>query len=397
MVIGISFRDVQTAVVLAAAVLCAVTNEATAVPAELRDYDPSRLVRFATPRQADAKRRELVRFIWPDGLPVKAMPNVTPGIDQGVFERDLTGVNGSLSRSVDRLDAEVAPFDFHAISYLIHPRAENANSRRMVIVHSGHRRAGALGAGVNDTIDRLLADGFTVLVMDMPLVGWNTDKTIDLPDGGGKVPINNHGTTAHNDMFKKLTPKLPDGEVFRFFLEPVVQGVNHFLHTKPDAADVSMLGLSGGGWTTHMAAAVDPRIKQSFPVAGAYPLYARDFAPGSRGDAEQYYAPLYREIDSDGDAIPDTADGVASWLEIFALGGYGKGRRQIQILNLEDSCCFHSDVYETYDDFVSDVVDKLGHGDWDLHSDRTHKSHIISADVLKRVVMPALESRVLDN
>jgi len=395
--IGIDFRDVQTAIALAATVLCAMTNEATAVPAELRDYDPSRLVRFATPRQADAKRRELVCFIWPDGLPLKALPNVTRGIGQGVFERDLTGVNGSLSRLVDRLDAVVAPFDFHAISYLIHPRAENANNRRMVIVHSGHRRAGALDAGVNDTIDRLLADGFTVLVMDMPATGWNTDKTIELPDGGGLVTINDRRTAAHNDMFNKLTPKLPDGEVFRFFLDPVVQGVNHFLHTKPDAADVSMLGLSGGGWTTHMAAAVDPRIKQSFPVAGAYPLYARDFAPGSRGDAEQYYAPLYREIDSNGDAIPDTAGGVASWLEIFALGGYGKGRRQIQVLNLEDSCCFHSDVYETYDDFVSDIVDKLGHGDWDLHSDRTHKSHIISADVLKRVVMPALESSVLDN
>ncbi|KKL24043.1 hypothetical protein LCGC14_2419310, partial [marine sediment metagenome] len=315
-----------------------------------------------------------------------------------LLEKDLLGVDHSLAGSVDRLDADIAPFDFHAIAYLIHPRRSNANNRRMVIVHSGHRQGVALGEGVNDTIDRLLADGFTVLVMDMPLVGWNTDKTIELAEEGFTVTvtvtIGVRGTSGHNEMFEKLTAKLPAklpaGTAFRFFLEPIVQGVNHFLHTNGDAVDVSMLGLSGGGWATHMAAAIDPRIKQSFPVAGAYPLYARAFAPGSLGDTEQYYTPLYREIDSDGDAIPDTAAGVASWLEIFALGGYGKGRRQIQILNFEDSCCFYTSVFETYDDFVSGVVDKLGHGDWDLHSDRTHKVHIISADVLNRVIMPAL-------
>ena len=98
-------------------------------------------------------------------------------------------------------------------------------------------------------------------------------------------------------------------------------------------------------------AAVDTRIRQSFPVAGAYPLYARPYGGGS-SDTEQTYAPLYREIDGpDADAIPDTAAGVASWLEIFALGGYGSGRRQIQILNLYDTCCFFGDSFETYDDF----------------------------------------------
>jgi len=378
---------------LGAGLLSAMTGQAAAVPTRLRDYDPSGLVRFATPQEADAKRRELVRFIWRDGLPVKALPKVTTGIDKGVFENDLTGVNGSLARSVDRLDAEVAPFGFHAISYLIHPRAAGANNRHLLIVHSGHRRGVALGEGVNDTIDRLLADGFTVLVMDMPLYGWNKDATAELPDGAGTLTFNDNKKVLphpHDDIFNKVTPKLPDGTVFRFFLEPVVQGINYFLHANPDAVDVSMLGLSGGGWTTHLAAAVDPRIKQSFPVAGSMPLYARAIVPASEGDAEQIYAPLYREVDSDGDGITDTADGVASYLEIYVLGGYGKGRRQIQILNFEDSCCFSTDAYETYDDFVSGVVDKLGAGDWDLHSDRTHKSHIISADVLKNVIMPAL-------
>jgi hypothetical protein len=32
-----------------------------------------------------------------------------------------------------------------------------------------------------------------------------------------------------------------------------------------------MLGLSGGGWSTTLAAAVDPRIQLSFPTAGSVP------------------------------------------------------------------------------------------------------------------------------
>ena len=33
-----------------------------------------------------------------------------------------------------------------------------------------------------------------------------------------------------------------------------------------------MLGLSGGGWSTTLASAVDPRIQLSFPTAGSIPF-----------------------------------------------------------------------------------------------------------------------------
>ena len=37
--------------------------------------------------------------------------------------------------------------------------------------------------------------------------------------------------------------------------------------------NISMCGFSGGGWTTTIAAAIDPRIKNSFPVAGSLPVF----------------------------------------------------------------------------------------------------------------------------
>ena len=116
-----------------------IDKKAPALPAKLSGYDPSGLVRFATAAQADERRRELIRWIWPGGLPTRVLPTVTSGIAPAVFSGDLAGLDGSLAASVDRLDADIAPYDFHATMYLVHPRTTNGNSRRLVIINSGHR------------------------------------------------------------------------------------------------------------------------------------------------------------------------------------------------------------------------------------------------------------------
>lgn len=363
---------------------------AAALPPAMVGYDPSKQIRFATPVQAEARRRELIEFIWPGGLPSRVLPTVTGNIAAEEFDRNLPGIDRGLVAAADKLDTDIAPYDFHSISYLIHPLKHNANTRRLVIYHSGHRKERTEWAGGDDVINRVLAAGFTTLVMDMPFYGWNADNTISLPDGEVTIAPKKH-EGPHQEMFDQLLPKLPNqGAIFRFFLEPVVQGINCFLQTNP-GADVTMVGISGGGWATHMAAALDPRIKLSFPVAGSYPLYCRTKPfPAFSHDIEQYYDPLYQETDANGDGITDTAAGVASWLEIYALGGCGPGRRQVQILNLKDSCCFFGDAFMTYADFVTGVVRKLDQGEWRFHSDVTHARHWISADVIDTVVMPGL-------
>lgn len=365
---------------------------AVALPPQLQNYDPSGQIRFRTASEAEARRQELIHFIWPAGLPTNALPSAERQIGRAIFSGDLSGLDGALAASVDRLNATVEPYRFHGIEYLIHPLAKNRHNRRLVILNSGHRAGVAFSYGVNDVANRLLAKGFAVLMTDMPLVGFNTNHTIVLPDGRGIVDIHGRETAGHNEMFAKLTPTaLPDGAIFRLFLEPIVQGENYFLRTANKADDVSYVGLSGGGWTGHLLAALDPRIKKSFPVAGSYPLYIRNVM-GTSDDAEQTFAPLYLEIDKHNtNGLPDTAAGVASWLEIYALGGFGPGRSQVQILNLHDSCCFNGSAFVTYTNFVSTVVHGLGQGAWSFYSDTTHKSHQISSDVLNRVIMPGLD------
>ena len=355
-------------------------------PAEkLADYDPSGLIRFQSADEAEDRRHKLIHYVWAEGLPVTKLPRRS-SVTADVFAHELRGLDASQAESVERLSVNVSPFDFSAICFLLKPRTQHSNNRRLAIIHSGHRRPGPIGEGVNETANALLRAGFQVVMVDMPLVGWNQHNTARLPNGN----VVTFGP-RHDDMFRVLTPHLHNGMVFRLFVEPVVQSINSFYAATENAEDVTMIGLSGGGWATHFCAAIDSRIRTSFPVAGAMPLYARKLSPGSWGDSEQYYEPLYGEADADGDGITDKAVGVASWLEIFALGAIGNKRTQIQILNYDDPCCFSTDVYSSYETFLKNAVAATGNGAWSVYSDRSHKQHIISRPVINNVILPRLK------
>ena len=60
----------------------------------------------------------------------------------------------------------------------------------------------------------------------------------------------------------------------RYFLEPCVLTANWA--KAQGYQDLYMAGLSGGGWSTTFAAAIDTRINASFPVAGSTPCGLRD-------------------------------------------------------------------------------------------------------------------------
>ena len=116
------------------------------------------------------------------------------------------------------------------------------------------------------------------------------------------------------------------GSALKFFLEPVAISLNAL---KPRYKEVNMAGLSGGGWITTLYAAVDPSIRYSFPVAGTIPLYLR--TGGSVGDKEQYLDEFYS---------------IAGYQDLYLLGAYGPGRKQVQILNRRDDCCFGEAQHE---------------------------------------------------
>jgi hypothetical protein len=130
-----------------------------------------------------------------------------------------------------------------------------------------------------------------------------------------------------------------------------------------------MIGISGGGWATTLYSAIDTRITKSYPVAGTLPLFLR--IPRDWGDWEQFEPELYQ---------------IADYLELYILGSYGDFRKQFQILNKYDSCCFAGIKYQVYENEIKKAVSLLGKGEFDIFLDDTHKEHKISDNVLNIVI-----------
>jgi hypothetical protein len=329
------------------------------------NHDPTTQIRFRTAAEASERRAALLRYVWGAPSLPATMPDVTAGV---AFPAGADDIDRDDVESVDLLYATISDSPLRGRSFLFHPAVKNENTDRVVIVHQGHART--LEAGVGKTAGHLLHRGFTVVAMAMPLYGWN----------GLDAAIFN----SHDAMFASADPA--DGSIFRPFFEPVVQNVNLVLATMPGLRDISMIGLSGGGWTTALMAAVDPRISLTIQVAGSVPLYVWDDARWPSGDREQWHTPMFDE-----DIAPDgSGGGVATYLELYALGGLGEGRRAIQVTGEFDPCCFSGRYSDSYASIVQSRVAAIGAGSWTHVLDSTHASHLISDFTLASVLDPAL-------
>jgi hypothetical protein len=341
------------------------------LPANLNQDASAREMHIHSAAEADAVRRNVINYMWGgSGLPTDKLPtSTTVYTGKGELPADLVGLDAANIASADRLQAKM-DFDYSTAMYLLHP-VNTKNARRLAVVHHGHTGYGdRFGLGVGSLTDHLLKNGFTVLAMQMPLNGWNIkqNKFHNVPGQPNPVILNNH-----NKVVSTLEGK--GGSGIRFFLEPVIQGINKFIAVTPDYQDISMFGLSGGGWTTALVSAIDARIKLSIPVAGSSPLYVRAVYHYS-DDLEQNLPAMYVK--------------QASYLDLYALGGYGAGRRQIQLNNQYDACCFYGNPHQTYEKRVKNAVASTGVGQWDFYLDTTHRAHQISPNAIFNVIDPAL-------
>ena len=93
-------------------------------------------------------------------------------------------------------------------------------------------------------------------------------------------------------------------------------------------SQVSMLGVSGGGWTTTLMSALIPEIQRSMSFAGSLPLFLRTFG-SDRGDYEQVMPPLWRAYD---------------YWHFYFLGQLDRNgvenRRVTLVYGNKDKCCF---------------------------------------------------------
>jgi hypothetical protein len=352
--------NLQSLVIL----LVAVTLNARGASTEQALVD-DRQISIKTESDLSQLRLRLIRFIWgQDHLPDRMPDNASPAESPTANVPNLEKVQ-SITIAMEAGQQTVA---YHYI-----PRNRN---RRLVVVHQGHVcETGA--AGVGDVIRDLVRSGYEVLAMNMPRCRTG-DCSADC-------------TTAHNEMFASI--HVPQGSPLKFFLEPIVVSLNYLQTHGSDGSgyvDLNMVGLSGGGWTTTVYAAIDPRITLSFPVAGTLPLYLR--SGGSVGDVEQTLPDFYR---------------LAGYLDLYVLGSSGAGRRQVQILNERDDCCFgmaqhktpasYKEDLKSYERLVQQKLARLGAGAFKLEIDSIAPNHMISRHASTNLILHELNQSQHEN
>jgi hypothetical protein len=256
----------------------------------------------STTETVKQKRDALIRYIWgPQGFPRTKPASIQKDVTSPV--KNLKNAAGVETMTI-RMEAGEENTTHHFLP--------NRRNGRLIVLQHGHActfddAQEPRGAGMAHAIDAFLGEGYGVLAAYMPHMRPGDCRTM-----------------SHGEMFQLAVEA---GSPLKFFLEQVAVSLNE---PKPRYKEVHMAGLSGGGWTTTLYAAIDPSIRFSFPVAGTIPLYLR--IGGSVGDKEQFLEEFYR---------------IAGYQDLYLLGAYGAGRKQIQILNRRDDCCFGEAQHKT--------------------------------------------------
>jgi len=309
------------------------------------------LIKIYNKSDIDQKRNFLTEFFWDvESLQRVKYKSQLPEVESGISDSNYKDFQ-NLKR-IDRLTVEME-YGINSVSYLFLPEQSN---EKLILYHQGHGGDFLLG---KDTIQFFLDRNFTVLAMSMPLLGMNNQPVVEI-DGLGKMKL-----ISHNQL------RLLEANNFnpmKLFLDPIQINLN-FLDKEYNFKQYSMIGLSGGGWTTVVYSAIDERISNSFSVAGSMPFYLR-VDDRDMGDYEQRNIELYQNV---------------NYLELYVLSAYGDGRKHVQIFNKNDPCCFSGNGYETYEFVIKDKILQLGKGDFQIFIDDTHNQHQISDHILKLV------------
>ena len=316
------------------------------------------LISFNSISDIDNTKQMLNEYIWND--PKLPSDLVTK------HEYDVKDSMISKLKYLERIDSFTVEMNhgMNSISYLF--LAENTNNK-LIIYHQGHD-----AVSLNDfdrhsfdqdipLIQNFLDNNYSVLVFSMPGKGMNNEPIVNHEKFGTfKINSHNHFELLETENFHPL----------RFFIEPIVLTLNQ-IEKDYSFEEFSMIGLSGGGWTTIIISAIDDRVNESYSVAGSFPIWlrsdSRDF-----GDYEQTIPEFYQ---------------IANYEELYFLGAYGNDRSLFLFYNEFDSCCFSGKLYNKFPfaDSIKTKLSEFGKTNFDVIIDHGQTEHIISDYTLKKI------------
>lgn len=206
-------------------------------------------------------------------------------------------------------------------------------TEQLTIYHLGHEAPNISVADLQEIGNEVLgtpdAAGFVKALFNQP-----SDVLILYMPGTGFEPLaeaetiqRTHLALGNHSTFSMLDR--PGDSAAAYFVAHVKAFLNRYASSY---RSVVMVGRSGGGWATTLAAAAETRIRCSISFFGTLPLRLRLPAPDDRqndlGDFEQHGLYLYKRLD---------------YTDLYALATSGN-RTHVQVYNERDNCCFSGHV-----------------------------------------------------
>ncbi len=318
------------------------------------NFDARTIVRAKTVEDAQRIRKALIQFVWKSDTLPNSMPDEVASAPSPVpFESEAITNTQRLTRTME--------YGLQTHAYLY---STSKPKGCLLIYHSGH------GELFSKELIRLLwkrvvEAGCDVIYAAMPLEHHNPKPEVHT--SLGPFWLSSHAVLGllKTDAFNPL----------KYFVDPVLAALNYAQQERGPYRSIFMVGLSGGGWTTTLYAALDTRIGASFPVAGSLPLSLRTFDPSSSmGDWEQA-----------GSGIGQIAD----YLDLYLLATE-PSRTQLQLLNVNDPCCFSGRPSELYAKDLGSMAQTWG-GRFDAHLDEETFEHAVTARHSETILSTAAE------
>lgn len=301
-----------------------------------------------TAEGADALRRDFTTQLL--GRPDAGQESP---IQESAFDRlSLPEIVQPEVRSVKML---TVPLRFGLVSRVLVMYPEGAPKKCAVVYSAGH--SGQWDVGGDQAVLVGLRKGCTVAALEMPGYGRNGGQIAKTADGH---TVDLTSTSLHERywMLDEASASALD-----IFVDPVLQTVRYLQRTEP-GVPVVLTGLSGGGYTSMLAAAVDTSVSQTISVAGS----GRPTGPEACTEDYEYCATLQRG---------------ATLEQAYYLAAQGPFRRFTQVSIWNDDCCYRQIRAEEYAEDIAAAVEATGLGQFLFLSDTFATQHSYTLQALQ--------------
>jgi hypothetical protein len=216
----------------------------------------------------------------------------------------------------------------------------------------------------NQLLKFFINEGCDVLSMSMTGLGLNEGE-FSYPSKHGIINLDIEMARNHKNYAFFFDDKNPDLDPLTIFLKPHYDIIKS-LSSRYD--NISMIGISGGGWYTVWLSALISEIDFSISYAGSLPIEYRKY-DGVSGDWEQQNSQIYNFV---------------SYWELYKLmtidDNKKQNRKSILIYNDKDDCCF----YNPYAEDFKFKIDSVNWKNLDIIIDK-NDTHTMNVNLIKKL------------